>query len=159
VAFHWDGKAMTLAKMHEPLDIRWSRSFAGAPSSVTVTKDSAGRYFISFVVEEEIAPKPHSPHAVGIDLGLQALVATSDGTIIPAPRFFRRAEKRVARAHRAHSRKVLGSRNREKARRKVARAHAQVTDCRNDFLHKLTTTLINENQVICVEDLAVQNLA
>jgi len=98
------------------------------------------------------------PGAVGIDLGLHALVAISDGTIIPAPRFFRRAEKRVARTHRAHSRKKLGSRNREKTRRKVAQAHARVADCRTDFLHKLTTTLINENQVICVENLAVQNL-
>src|SRR5262249_28449537 len=72
--------------------------------------------------------------------------------------YFRRAEKRVARAHRAHSRKKLGSHNREKARVKVARAHARVKDCRTDFLHKLTTTLVHENQVICVEDLAVQHL-
>jgi putative transposase len=118
----------------------------------------AGRYFISFVVEEEVAPKPPAARNIGIDLGLKALVATSDGTIIPAPRFFRRAEKRIAHAHRVHSRKQPGSRNREKARRKLARAHARVSDCRTDFLHKLTTTLINENQMICVEDLAVEEM-
>lgn len=70
VAYSWDGQLLKLAKMDAPLDIRWSRRFSGTPSSVTVTKDRAGRYFISFVVEEPIAPKPPSDRAVGPDLGL-----------------------------------------------------------------------------------------
>ncbi len=157
-AFSWDGQALTLGRTREPLDIHWSRHFAGKPPSVSVSRDTAGRYFISFVVEEEIAPKPPSSHAVGIDLGVYALIATSDGVTVAGPRFFRRAERRLAQAHRALSRKQLSSRNREKARRAVARAYARVADCRNDFLHKLTTTLIDENQVICVEDLSVRTL-
>jgi putative transposase len=155
-AFSWVGERITLGRMREPLDVRWSRRFSGRPPSVTVTRDPAGRYFISCVVEAEIALLPPSPRAVGIDLGVHALVATTDGTTIPGPRFFRRAEQRLARVHRALSRKRPGSRNRERARLELARAYAKVADCRNDLLHKLTTTLIHENQAICMEDLSVR---
>jgi putative transposase len=159
-AFKWDGTSLTLAKMDKPLDIHWSRPLPkdAKPSSVTITKDPAGRYFVSFLVEEEIATLPVSPKTVGIDLGLHDVVALSTGEKTGNERFFLKDEKRLARAQRAHARKQKGSKNREKARKRVARIHARIADRRRDFLHKLTTGLIRDNQVICVESLQVKNM-
>ncbi|GAB3982279.1 RNA-guided endonuclease TnpB family protein [Actinoallomurus acanthiterrae] len=140
--------------------VKWSRSLPCVPSSVTVIKDSAGRYFCSFVVETDPdeALSQTTPE-VGIDLGLGHFAVLSDGRKIDAPRFLRRAEKKLKRAQRTLSRKTEGSNNREKARLKVARAHARVADARREFHHQLSTQLIRENQAIAVEDLAVNGLA
>ncbi|HEX2911929.1 MAG TPA: RNA-guided endonuclease TnpB family protein [Chloroflexia bacterium] len=161
-AFSWDEAtgALTLAKMEGPLVIRFSRPLprGATPSSVTVSLDSAGRYFVSLLVAEEIRPKPVTPKRSGLDLGLLDSVITSHGDKSGNPHFFQKSAKRLARAQRSLSRKRLGSKNREKARQKVARIHAQIKDRRTDFLHKLTTHLINENQIVAVESLAVKNL-
>ncbi len=157
-AFKWDGQNLWIAKMSDPLDIRWSRRFVGKPSTVTITKDAAERYFVSILVEEEIEPKAPVQSQVGIDLGLLDSVILSTGQKFGNSRFFRKDEKRLAKAQRSLSRKQKGSRNWEKARIKVARIHAKISDRRMDFLHKLTTRLVNENQVICVESLQVKNM-
>lgn len=157
-AFTWIGQNLTLAKMKEPLNIVWSRPLGGVPSTVTVSRDPAGRYFVSILVAEEIQPLPPVEQTVGVDMGLTHAVILSTGEKIDNPRFLARHEKRLAKAQRNLARKQKGSRNREKARRKVARIHAQIADCRCDFTHKLTTHLIRENQVICVESLAVKNM-
>ena len=157
-AFSWDGETLKLAKMPKALDIRWSRRFVGNPSSVIVSKDSIDRYFVSFRVREDIQPKPVIPNIVGIDLGLTHAAILSNGEKIANPRHFQRDEKRLARAQHRLARKERGSQNREKARKKVARIHAHIADARSDFLHKLTTRLINENQVICAESLQVKNM-
>jgi putative transposase len=126
---------------------------------VTVIKDAAGRYFASFVIDTD--PKPIASEApeIGIDLGLGHFAVLSDGTKIDAPKFLRNAEKKLKRAQQDLSRKQMGSHNRGKARVKVARAHARVTDARREFHHQLSTRLIRENQAIAVEDLAVSGLA
>ena len=139
--------------------VRWSRPLPSEPSSVTVVKDAAGRYFASFVVETRPAPLSRADSAVGIDLGLTHFVVLSDGRKITSPKFLRRAEKKLKRRQRDLSRKQKGSRNRNKARIKVARAHARVADARRDFHHQLSTALIRENQAVAVEDLAVTGLA
>ncbi|MFL6000117.1 MAG: RNA-guided endonuclease InsQ/TnpB family protein [Streptomyces sp.] len=143
--------------------VKWSRSLPATPSSVTVIKDSAGRYFASFVITTapaaDAARMPDSDQQTGIDLGLTHFAILSDGRKIDSPRFLRRAEKKLKRAHRELSRKQKGSKNRNKARLKVARAHAQVADARREFHHQLSTKLIRENQAIGVEDLAVKALA
>ena len=159
-AFTWDGKDLRLAKIPEPLPIRWSRPLAAGSraSTVTVTKDPAGRYFVSFLVEEEIQPLAASPQMVGVDLGLHDVVTLSTGEKTGNEHFFRKEEKRLARLQRRHAKKQKRSKNREKARRKVAKLHARIADRRRDFQHKLTTRLIRENQVVCVESLAVKNL-
>lgn len=144
--------------MEQPLDIRWSRSFTGHPTTVTVSRDTAGRYFVSFLVEEEIATLPPCEAAVGIDLGVKVLAALSTGEKIPNPTHLARSAQQLKRAQQALCRKRTGSKNREKARHRVARIHAKITDQRLDGLHKLTTRLIHENQVICVESLAVKNM-
>jgi putative transposase len=139
--------------------VRWSRPLPCQPSSVTVIKDSAGRYFASFVVEIDPAPLPETEPVLGLDLGLTHFAVLSDGRKIAAPQFLRRAEKTLKRRQRDLSRTQKGSRNRDKVRRKVARVHARVTDARRDFHHQLSTALIRDNQAVAVEDLAVKGLA
>ena len=159
-AFRWnaDTLGLTLAKMEAPLAIRWSRPLpAGAtPSTVTVSRDSAGRYFVSILVEEDIQPLPVVTRAVGVDLGLHHLVVLDTGEKVGNAKFFSRDEQRLAKAQRLLARKQKGSKNREKARVKVARVHARINDRRRDFLHKLSTRIIRENQTVCVESLTVK---
>ena len=145
-AFKWDGQNIMLAKMKEPLAIRWSRRFSGVPSSVTVTRDAANRCHISILVDETAAPLPIADAQVGLDLGLTHAVILSTGEKVENPKFLRREEKRLAIAQQRLSKKQKGSKNRAKARVKVARIHARIADRRNDFTHKLTTRLIHENQ-------------
>ncbi|HUY75395.1 MAG TPA: RNA-guided endonuclease TnpB family protein [Ktedonobacterales bacterium] len=159
-AFSWDAitRTLKLAKMEKPLNIRWSRAFTGTPTTITVSCDTAGRYFVSFLVEEEIGMLPVLGTTVGVDVGLKALATLSTGEKVKNPRHLAKSQKRLKRAQQALNRKLKGSKNREKARRKVARLHAQIADQRLDGLHKLTTRLIRENQTICVESLAIKNL-
>jgi putative transposase len=159
-AFRWEAetRTLTLAKIDAPLDIHWSRSFIGTPTTVTISKDTAGRYFISFLVEEEVETLPVVIAMVGVDVGLKDLVALSTGEKIANPQHLHRSERCLAHAQRALARKQKRSRNREKARAKVARVHARIADQRLDGLHKLSTRLIRENQTMCVESLAVKNL-
>jgi putative transposase len=139
--------------------VRWSRPLPSEPSSVTVVQDSAGRYFASFVIEAGPCALQKTESVIGIDLGLKHFAILSDGRKIASPRFLRRAEKKLRRAQRALSRKQEGSRNRDKARLKVAGAHARVADARRNFHHQLSTALIRDNQAVAVEDLAVRGLA
>ncbi len=152
------GGKLRLPKIGD-VPVRWSRPLPSEPSSVTVIKDAADRYFASFVVETEPGALPEAEPQIGIDLGLTHFAVLSDGRKIASPRFLRRAEKKLKRRQRSLSRKRKGSKNREKARIKVARAHAQATDARREFHHQLSTALILENQAVAVEDLAVKGLA
>ncbi len=159
-AFKWDGTHLALAKMDAPLDIRWSRPLPDSckPTTVTITKDCAGRYFVSLLVEEDITPLPVTPTTIGLDLGLKSMVITSDGHTYGNPRFFAKDEKKLAKAQRTHARKRKGSKNREKARKKVARLHARIAERRRDYQQKLSTQIIRENQIVCVESLQVKNM-
>ncbi|WP_433445252.1 RNA-guided endonuclease InsQ/TnpB family protein [Nonomuraea sp. CA-141351] len=139
--------------------VRWSRELPSEPSSVSVIKDAAGRYFASIVVEVSASPLPESRIESGIDLGLGHFAVLSDGRKIDSPRFLRRAEKKLKRAQKALSRKEKDSKNRAKARLVVARQHAKVADTRREFHHQLSTQIIRENQAVYVEDLAVKGLA
>ena len=157
-AFKWDGETISLAKMKEPLAIRWSRKLSGIPTSLTITKDAADRYFVAITIEEDITPLPEMSQQVGIDLGLLDAVILSTGEKVGNPRFFRKDEKRLAKAQKRLSKKQKGSKNRDKARIKVAKIHAKMADRRQDFLQKLTTQLIRENQVISLESLQVKHM-
>ncbi|MFC6580593.1 RNA-guided endonuclease InsQ/TnpB family protein [Planomonospora parontospora] len=159
-AFKWRDGKLTLAKTADPLDIRWSRPLPEGvePTTVTVSRDAVGRWFVSLLCEDSIAPAPATTNAVGIDAGVTSLVTLSTGEKIANPEHERRDRARLARAQRELSRKAKGSANREKARSKVARVHARIADRRRDFLHKLTTRLVRENQTVVIEDLTVRNL-
>ncbi|MFI0942491.1 RNA-guided endonuclease InsQ/TnpB family protein [Streptomyces sp. NPDC021020] len=152
------GGKLRLPKVGD-LAVKWSRALPSTPSTVTIIKDAAGRYFASFVVETDPEPLAATDGVVGIDLGLTHFAILSDGTKIDSPRFLRRAEKKLKRAQQNLSRKAKGSNNRTKARIKVARAHGAVADARREFHHQLSTKLIHENQAVAVEDLAVKGLA
>jgi putative transposase len=159
-AFKWDGKSLTLAKMDEPLDIHWSRQLpeGAKPTTVTVSKDTANRYFVSFLVEEDIMPLLITPKMVGLDLGIKSMVTTSDGHSHGNLKFFAKDEKKLAQAQRRHAKKQKGSRNRAKACLRVARIHKRIADRRRDYQHKLSTQIIRENQVVCVESLQIKNM-
>jgi putative transposase len=155
------GTRLYVAKVGQ-VRVRWSRELPSVPSSVTVIREPDGRYYASFVVERDPTPLLPVARTAGIDLGLIsfATIAASDGTIetLANPRLLRAAERRLARAQRQLSRKEKGSKNRAKARLRVAVAHRRVRDQRADHHHKLALRLIRENQTIAVEDLAVAGL-
>ena len=159
-AVHWNSQTLTLAKMDEPLDIVWSRPLPDGckPTTVTITKDTANRYFVSILVEEDIQPLPEVSKQVGLDLGLKSMVILSTGEHVGNPKFFHKDEKKLAKAQRRLAKKKKGSKNRQKARLKVARIHAKIADRRADYQHKLSIRIIRENQTICVEDLSVKNM-
>ncbi|WP_455231577.1 RNA-guided endonuclease TnpB family protein [Geopseudomonas aromaticivorans] len=160
-AFKYQDGQLFLAKCKEPLAIRWTKgreTLPSAPSTVTVSRDTAGRYFVSLLCEVDTEQLPLTPRMTGIDLGLKDLFVTADGERTGNPRHTAKYAARLAKAQRALSRKQRGSKNRAKARQKVARLHAKIADTRLDGLHKLSRRLINENQVVCVESLAVKNL-
>lgn len=153
-----DGR-LYVAKVGE-IPVRWSRQLPSTPSSVTVVKDAAGRYFASFVVQTDPSEVlPETTAEIGIDLGLTHFAILSDGHKVSSPKFLRRAERKHRKAQQALSRKTKGSSNRRKAVARVARLHARVADARRDHHHKLSTTLIRKNQAVYVEDLAVSGLA
>ncbi|HEX9336490.1 MAG TPA: RNA-guided endonuclease TnpB family protein [Pseudonocardiaceae bacterium] len=159
-AFRWRDGQLTLAKMAEPLGIRWSRPLPeeAEPSTVTVSRDAAGRWHVSILIETSVEHLPASQGEVGIDVGLTSLVTLSTSEKIANPRHENRDRVRLARAQRKLARKQKGSLNRAKARLAVARVHARIADRRRDLLHKLSTRFIRENQTIVIEDLAVANM-
>ncbi|NES69505.1 MAG: IS200/IS605 family element transposase accessory protein TnpB, partial [Okeania sp. SIO2D1] len=146
-----------LAKIGK-LKIVWSRELPAAPSSVTVIKDSANRYFLSFVVEIQPETLPQTDNSVGIDLGIKTFATFSDGTKVDAPKPLKKRIKKSRKLSKSLSRKTKGSKRYEKARARVAKFHAKLKDTRTDFLHKLSTKIIRENQTVVLEDLNVSGM-
>ncbi|WSF37098.1 transposase [Streptomyces sp. NBC_01351] len=159
-AFGYKDGRLILAKMAEPLAIVWSRPLPTGvdPTTVTVSRDSAGRWFVSLLCEDIPSPMPASADAVGIDAGLRDLVVLSTGEKIANPKHGSKNRERLARAQKELSRKDKGSKNRSKAGIRVARIHARIADSRRDHLHRLTTRLVRENQTLVIEDLIVRNM-
>ena len=143
---------VTLAKIGD-LKVVWSRPLPSKPSSVTVIKDAADRYFLSFVVEIQPETLSDNEQAVGIDLGIATFATLDTGEKINAPKPLKKRLKRLKKAQRNLSRKQKESKRREKARKRVAKIHAKIKDTRTDFLHKLSTRIVRENQTIILEDL------
>jgi putative transposase len=158
--FRYRDGQVTLAKMDAPLDIRWSRPLpdGAEPSAVTVSRDAAGRWHISILVECPAGTLPPADSAVGIDAGITSLVTLSTGEKIANPKHEKRDRAALAKAQRRLAKKQKGSANRAKAKVKTARVYARITDRRTDFLHKLSTRLVRENQTLCIEDLSVRNM-
>ncbi|WP_448524697.1 RNA-guided endonuclease InsQ/TnpB family protein [Parathermosynechococcus lividus] len=160
-AFKWKDGKVFLAKCSEPLNIRWSRQLpqGAEPTTVTVRLNPVGQWYISIRFDDprDLTLEPSS-HAIGIDAGITSLVTLSTGEKIANPKHFNKRYKQLRLAQKSLSRKQKGSRNYEKSRYKVARIHQQISNARQDHLHKLTTRLIRENQTIAVESLAVKNM-
>ena len=148
-------KLKTLVKLvyHRPLP-------EGAViKSATISKTKSGKYFVSLLVDiPDVEKLSHNNKKVGVDLGLKEFAVLSDQTIVKNPKFFRKSRERIVKLSRKLSKKEPGSHRFEKARRKLARAYERISNQRQDFLHKLSTKIIRENQTIVLEDLKVSNL-
>ncbi|MEG4456951.1 RNA-guided endonuclease TnpB family protein [Microcoleus sp. N9_A1] len=140
------------------IKVVWSRELPSLPSSVTVIKDAANRYFVSFVVEISPVKLPDNGQSVGIALGITDFATLSRGEKVKAPKPLKKHLRKLHKAQRKLARKKKGSRRRELARRNVARIHARISDIRKDFLHQLSTRIIRENQTIVLEDLKVSGM-
>ena len=147
-------------KLKTMIRIKQHRQIAkdGAIKSCTISKEPSGKYYISILVEQEIQQLDKVGKKLGVDLGLKEFAICSDGVRFENPKYLRKAEKQLAKAQRELSRKVKGSNNRYKSRIKVARLHEKIRNQRNDYLHKISTQLIRENQSIAVESLKVKNM-
>lgn len=155
-----DNKYIKLPKLKTLVRIKQHRQIPinGKIKSVTISQNPTGKYYISILVEQEIKELPKNDFAIGIDLGLIDFAITSDGIKYSNPRYLRKSLNKLGKEQRRLSRKKKGSKNRNKQRTKVAKLHEKITNQRKDFLHKLSSELINENQVICLEDLQVKDL-
>ena len=154
----FDGNRIRLPKVGY-VKVVEHRRHEGRILTATISHERSGEYYASVLCEIE-QPKslPVTDKVVGIDLGLHDIIVCSDGERVPSPKYFRKSEQRLARVQRALSRTQKGSNGHEKARLKVARCHQKIKNQRNDFLQKLSTKLIHENQVICLEDLSVKGM-
>jgi putative transposase len=161
--FRYRGGRLFLAKMDTPLAFNWSwpdiNPASIDPTTVTVSRDPCGRWYVSFAVDvPDPAQFPATGAMVGVDLGIKDFAVTSDGEKIPSPRRLERRERNLARYQRRLARCQKGSANRAKAKAKVARAHRKVRASRTDFLHRTSARLVREHDVIAIEDLAVKNM-
>lgn len=147
-----------LPKLKTLVRIKQHRQCIGLIKSVTISQTTTGKYFVSVLVEENEQLFPKLDTRVGIDVGLKDFAILSNGKKYENPKWLRKAEKRLAFLQRSLARKKKGSSNRNKARLKVAKLHEKIANQRNDFLHKLSSEITNENQVIVIEDLKVKNM-
>ena len=154
--FSLKGESVYLAKIGNLQPI-WSRELPSEPSSVTVIKDASNRYFLSFVVEVEPVEVDAKNQSIGIDLGIKTFAAMSNGEMIQSPNYSR-LDKKLRRKQKKFARQTVGSNRREKTRLQAAKLHTKISDTRKDFLQKLSTRVVRENQVITLEDLNVSGM-
>ena len=148
-----------LPKLKSKIKVLVDREFSGIIKTVTVSKTPTNKYFVSLLVNtEDIDKLPINDKKIGIDVGITDFAITSDGEKFTNPKVFRRSQKRLAKLQRQLAKKKKGSKNRQKARLKVALLHEKIANQRKDFLHKLSAQIINDNQVIVIEDLRVSNM-
>lgn len=154
--FSFKGEKVYLAKIGDFYPI-WSRELPSEPSSVTVIKDCAGRYFLSFVVEVEPIVTIAKNQSIGIDLGIKTFAAMSNGEKVQSPNYFK-IDRKIRKLQRKLARQEKGSKRRDKTRVRLAKLHNKVADIRKDFLHKLSSRITLENQIIVLEDLNVSGM-
>lgn len=151
-----------IPKFKGGIKTKFHRTFEGIVKSSTISRTATGKYFVSILVEVNEPDVPMKPicenKTVGIDLGIKTFAVLSDGTEIPNPKHLKQSLDKVKKLQRSLSHKNKGSKNRDKARRKLALVHEQVTNRRNDFLHKVTSYLVNNYDTICLEDLNVKGM-
>ena len=157
-AVRFDGNRLKLPKVGY-VKVVEHRLHEGRILTATISHERSGEYYASVLCEiEQTESLPVTDKVIGIDLGLHDLIVCSGGERVEAPKYFRKSEQKLARVQRAFSRSQKGSNGHEKARVKVARCHQKIKNQRNDFLQKLSTKLIKENQIICLEDLSVKGM-
>ncbi|MDC0833090.1 transposase, partial [Geitlerinema sp. CS-897] len=135
----------------------WSRELPASPTSVTVIKDCANRYFLSFVVEVEPISIDAKNQSIGIDLGIKTFAVMSNGEKTASP-CYKHLDRKLRKLQRKLARQQKDSKRRNKTRIQIAKLHNQIADTRQDFLHKLSTKVVSENQTIVLEDLNVSGM-
>ena len=153
-----DENFVKIPKLKSKIKIVLHRQFKGLIKSATISKTPSNQYYISILVDTENIQLPKNDNKIGIDLGLKEFAICSNGDRFGNPKNLRKSEKKLAKLQKDLSRKTKGSNNRYKARLKVAKLHQKIANQRKDFLQKLSTKIINENQVIVLEDLKVKNM-
>jgi putative transposase len=149
---------MKLPKLKSMIKLKQDRPVSGLIKSCTISKVPSGKYFVSILVDTENIKLPEAESKIGIDVGLKDFAVCSNGEIFSNPKWFRKSEKRLAFLQKSLSRKQKGSHNRDKARLKVSKLHEKIANQRKDYLHKISSKITNENQVIVIEDLRVKNM-
>lgn len=157
-AFKFTEGELRIAKSKDPLKIKWSRRFTGEPSSLTISKTPSGKYFVSFLVKEVINHYPKSAKELGIDLGIKEFLTDSDENQVSSVMHLKKSLARLKKLQTKLSSKQSGSNNYKKLRLKLAIAHERIANKRQDFLHKLSTKIVRDSGLICVEDLAVKRM-
>lgn len=152
------GGYIKIPKLKKLIRIKLHRPYVGLIKSCTISKTPSGKYYASLLVETDIQPLPKRDDKIGVDLGLKSFAITSDGDTVENPKYLRKSEKRLAKLQKDLSRKKKGSNNRYKARLRVAKLQEKISNERRDFLHKVSSKMISENQVIVMEDLRVKNM-
>ena len=153
-----DNGYVKIPKLKTMIKIKEHRKFVGNIKSCTISKTPSNKYYISMLVDVENKALPKVDKKIGVDVGLKEFAICSDGYRVANPKYLKKSEKRLTKLQRDLSRKQKGSNNRNKARLKVAKLYEKITNQRKDFLHKLSTKLIRENQSIAIEDLKVKNM-
>ena len=158
-AFKYDSEsnALTVSGLGK-LKVRWSRPFQSAPTTITITKDCCGRYFVTLCLEASFKELAKTGESIGVDLGINRLATLSNGERIANPKHSNGRRHELTHQQRHLARKTKGSARWEKQRLKVARVHARIADTREDYLHKVTTDLVRRFDLICIEDLNVRGM-
>ena len=138
--------------------IKKHRDFIGTIKSITVSRTTDDKYYISLLVEEETKPMEPTDGMIGLDLGIKELIVDSNGKKYKNHKYLTKSQTQLAKEQRKLSKMVKGSNNRNKQRIKVAKLHKHIQNQRNDYLHKLSKKIIDENQIICIEDLKVKDM-
>lgn len=155
-AFKWNArtKTLTVSQLGQ-LKLRLSRSFKSSPTTATIIKSPAGRYYVTLVLDEMVKKLPKTGQSIGVDLGINRLATLSNGEHIPNPKYLAKYGRKLAREQCNLSRRVKGSSRYNRQKTKIARLHEKIANARLDHLHKFTTDLVRRFDVICIEDLNV----
>lgn len=156
--FSVEGNMLKIARLDQSIKLKLSRPLPSAPTSCTISRNQAGQYYVSFVCQYQ-PTRSNGTGIIGVDAGITDLAVMSDGTYIPNPRHYVKSQRKLAKAQRKASRAKKGSKNRMKANLRVARIHNRIANQRQDFLHKLSSRLVGENQAIAIESLLITNMA
>lgn len=155
------GRLLKLPKLGL-IKVKWSRVPVGIPKRITVSKNATGQFFVSLACEEFIQPIVKTKHSVGLDVGIKDVIVTSTGVYTGAPKFsyryawaLKKAQRQLKRMERTHGK---GSNRQHRQRLKIARLHQKIAACRKDFLHKLSTWLVQTFDIICLEDLGIEGM-
>lgn len=157
-AFYCKKGIVRVAKLKQPLKVKWSRELPSTPTSVHVTKEASGRYYITFTCEVHEKRLPDHNTKIGIDVGITTYATLSTGEKVDNPRHLIASERKLKKLQKKLSRQKKGSSNHSKTRARLAKIHAKIRDSRCDFIHKLTRRIVNENQVICIESLRISSM-